>query len=46
MIKKCTCKHKQQDEIHGAGNRVHNPLAKKRDQPQEWRCTVCGRVSA
>jgi len=36
MIAKCDCKHEGQDELHGKGNRVHNPKAK-----DEIRCTVC-----
>jgi rubredoxin len=44
MIKQCTCKHAMQDEMHGAGMRVHNPMKKVKDMPQEWRCTVCGKV--
>ena len=41
MIKKCTCDHKSQDELHGKGNRVMNATAKA---PPTYRCTVCGRV--
>lgn len=37
MIAPCTCTHAYQDELHGAGNRVHNKTAKGR------RCTVCGK---
>jgi len=36
MIDKCTCKHKDQDEIHGAGMRAFTVGNK------EARCTVCG----
>ena len=39
--KNCGTKHNVQNEIHGKGKRVHNPLAKKKDQPQVYRCTVC-----
>jgi len=46
MIKKCTCKHEYQDKKYGNGNRVHNALARKSGQPQEYRCTVCGAVKA
>lgn len=35
-IRKCNCEHKTQDELHGKGNRVHNPTAKGK-----LRCTVC-----
>lgn len=41
----CTCHHKTQDELHGASIRVKNPKKKKAGQEQEYRCTVCGRVS-
>ena len=36
MISSCTCKHKEQDKLHGKGNRVFNQGTK------EYRCTVCG----
>lgn len=39
-IKKCTCKHEGQDELHGKGNRVFNQDAKK-----NYTCTVCGSTS-
>ena len=42
MVLPCTCTHRAQDELHGHGQRVHNPLAKS---PGSWRCSVCGRVS-
>ena len=38
MIAKCTCKHEQQDKIHGHGKRAHNPMK----TPDKYRCTVCG----
>ena len=38
MILKCDCKHKDQDKLHGTGNRVHN-LCKENKYA---RCTVCG----
>ena len=44
MILKCKCYHKYQDKIHGKSMRVHNPLAKKNNENQRWRCTVCGDV--
>lgn len=40
MIMKCTCKHSQQDEMHGHGMRVHNQCAGKTNI--KYRCTVCG----
>jgi hypothetical protein len=48
MIGKCTCGNRQhqQDAIHGKGNRVFNPLAKKDKEPQMYRCTVCAAVIA
>lgn len=36
-ILKCTCKHEQQDKLHGTGNRLHNATAK----PKVYRCIVC-----
>jgi len=44
MIIKCTCNHEQQDEMYGKFSRVHNPIKKSPNQPQEYRCTVCGKV--
>lgn len=44
MIKKCTCKHEDQDQMHGKGNRVHNPTKEDRSTPSKWRCTVCKNV--
>lgn len=40
VIKKCTCKHKYQDERYGKGNRVMNE--RKKDSTSKYRCTVCG----
>ena len=37
LIKKCNCKHEDQDILHGKGMRVHNKDSKGND-----RCTVCG----
>jgi hypothetical protein len=37
MIATCTCKHDDQDKLHGAGKRVFNPTA-----DGKIRCTVCG----
>ena len=36
-IKTCTCEHKDQDEMYGKGQRVHNLGTKT----NVWRCTVC-----
>jgi hypothetical protein len=44
MVIKCTCNHEQQDEMYGKFSRVHNPIKKSPNQPQEYRCTVCGKV--
>jgi hypothetical protein len=41
MILNCTCKSEYQDEKYGKGRRVHNPMQKSPNGPQEWRCTVC-----
>lgn len=38
---KCTCKHEQQDTLHGAGNRVANLTTKRNDKEVAVRCTVC-----
>ncbi len=40
IIKKCTCDHVSQDELHGKGNRVFNLSQDK----QKATCTVCGKV--
>ena len=42
MIKKCTCKHKDQDKRYGENNRVHNRISGGRGLPG-YRCTVCGK---
>lgn len=43
-IAKCTCVHESQDQLHGKGNRVHNPAASKAGTSKtKWRCTVCGK---
>ncbi|NVZ07984.1 hypothetical protein HW932_01755 [Allochromatium humboldtianum] len=43
-IQPCTCKHPQQDALHGPQMRVHNPTRKatKPEQPPVVRCSVCG----
>ena len=43
MIRTCTCKHSYQDEKHGKGKRVMNPI--KSTGTQQYRCTVCKKVS-
>lgn len=40
-IKKCYCEHKYQDQRYGKGKRVMN--AKEKKEPQNYRCTVCGK---
>jgi len=35
-VKPCSCRHAEQDKLHGPGLRVHNPSEKG------LRCTVCG----
>mgnify|MGYP003985295631 FL=1 len=44
MIKKCTCKHKFQDEKYGPNQRVHNFALKGNQGHAGWRCTVCSDV--
>lgn len=39
MIVKCACRHQFQDEVYGAGMRVHNPCNKG------LRCTVCSNIA-
>ena len=44
MIKKCTCKHKEQDKLHGRMRRVFNKIDEKKNRfGHKWRCTVCNR---
>ena len=41
----CSCKHEQQDEMYGKGNRVHNNASGKDSKTSDrWRCTVCENV--
>jgi hypothetical protein len=40
-IKKCTCKHKDQDKRYGIGNRVHNAGRGVMQGKSSWVCTVC-----
>lgn len=42
-IIKCTCEHKGQDELHGAGMRVHTKIKQREANNKMWRCTVCGK---
>ena len=38
----CRCVSPQQDSMHGAGMRVHNPCVPANDKaPVPYRCTVC-----
>lgn len=42
-IRKCTCKHEDQDRRYGNGNRVFNKTTKKKGTESTFfRCTVCG----
>ena len=36
-VKRCACKHDEQDKLYGKGNRLMNPFNKG------YRCTVCGK---
>jgi len=38
-VVRCTCAHKYQDELYGAGNRMANEL-----RNGQFKCTVCGSV--
>ena len=43
----CSCKHEQQDEMHGKGVRIANTLAKSaadKSHEVQVRCTVCGAI--
>lgn len=44
MIKRCNCKHKDQDKIHGKGKRVMNQGQGPGGNP-EYHCTVCGKTA-
>ena len=47
MIIKCNCKHEEQDKFHGKQMRVHNKTKKMfGTNTFEYRCTVCGKVTA
>lgn len=43
MIHKCNCKHKEQDRMHGQGNRIMNRTGKLQ-RNDEARCTVCSTI--
>ena len=45
MIKECTCKHSQQDKLHGKQQRVKNALPHDPKKLQQYRCSVCGKES-
>lgn len=36
-VKRCACKHEEQDKLYGQGNRLMNEYNKG------YRCTVCGK---
>jgi hypothetical protein len=38
-VVRCTCAHKYQDELYGAGNRMANEL-----RNGQYCCTVCGSI--
>lgn len=42
MIMTCLCQHKGQDELHGRGKRVGNPVNGHESDFLVLRCTVCG----
>jgi len=39
-VKKCDCKHKDQDKMYGKDMRLHNVCK----DGKAWRCTVCSNV--
>lgn len=41
----CVCTHAYQDERYGKGKRLANPLGKSSAKGQEYRCTVCSRIT-
>jgi|BioPla2DNA2_1021312.scaffolds.fasta_scaffold85117_4 hypothetical protein len=43
VIRKCTCKHPSQDEIHGKDMRVFN-ICERKEGSQKAKCTVCGNI--
>ena len=40
-IKKCNCKHLDQDRRYGLGNRVHNKARSNSGRGVDYICTVC-----
>lgn len=44
MILKCVCQHEFQDRKYGKSMRVMNSCVVKPQQPQRFRCTVCGSI--
>jgi len=41
----CSCRHVNQDEMYGKGQRLHNGTLKTPGSVVPgWRCTVCGAV--
>lgn len=44
-IKSCTCQSSYQDKKYGKGQRVQILKQKSKGRPpQDWTCTVCGKV--
>ncbi len=43
IIRRCTCQHESQDELHGKGFRVFN-LCMRQEGAQKAKCTVCGNI--
>jgi hypothetical protein len=41
----CDCHHPFQEKRYGQHHRLHNMCHPKNDPP-DWRCTVCGKVKA
>uniref|UniRef100_A0A6M3LPZ1 Uncharacterized protein n=1 Tax=viral metagenome TaxID=1070528 RepID=A0A6M3LPZ1_9ZZZZ len=43
----CTCENEYQDKLYGAHKRLCNSKKpKNQNQPNEFRCTVCGTVKS
>ena len=45
IVRKCSCKHSDQDKIYGEGQRLCNQTSRSKDQHVESRCTVCGSLA-
>jgi len=43
MVKKCTCKHEEQDKMYGKGRRVHTNGDTNDKSKGKKKCTVCGK---